>query len=106
MAITAESKARQYLTFKLGEEMFALDIAKVREVLDVTAVTKVPLTPDFMRGVINLRGSVIPVVDLRVKFGRIGDDREHLYHHLGSDRGQRHHSARRPGRLGAGGAGP
>jgi purine-binding chemotaxis protein CheW len=59
----------QYLTFKLGEEMFALDIAKVREVLDFTSVTRVPRTPGFMRGVINLRGSVVPVVDLRLKFG-------------------------------------
>ena len=59
----------QYLTFKLGDELFALDIAKVREVLDFTEITKVPRTPAFMRGVINLRGSVVPVVDLRLKFG-------------------------------------
>jgi purine-binding chemotaxis protein CheW len=59
----------QYLTFKLGDEVFALDITKVREVLDFTTVTRVPRTPDFMRGVINLRGSVVPVVDLRLKFG-------------------------------------
>jgi purine-binding chemotaxis protein CheW len=59
----------QYLTFKLGDEIYALDIGKVREVLDFTTATKVPRTPDFMRGVINLRGSVVPVVDLRLKFG-------------------------------------
>jgi len=59
----------QYLTFRLGDEVFALDITKVREVLDFTTVTKVPRTPQFMRGVINLRGSVVPVVDLRLKFG-------------------------------------
>jgi purine-binding chemotaxis protein CheW len=59
----------QYLTFKLSDEVFALDIAKVREVLDFTTVTRVPRTPGFMRGVINLRGSVVPVVDLRLKFG-------------------------------------
>jgi purine-binding chemotaxis protein CheW len=59
----------QYLTFKLEDEVFALDISKVREVLDFTAITKVPKTPEFMRGVINLRGSVVPVVDLRLKFG-------------------------------------
>jgi purine-binding chemotaxis protein CheW len=59
----------QYLTFKLGDEIFALDIAKVREVLDVTTITKVPHTPAFMCGVLNLRGSVVPVVDLRLKFG-------------------------------------
>ncbi|MBI5632652.1 MAG: chemotaxis protein CheW [Nitrospirae bacterium] len=61
--------AAQYLTYKLDEEVFAIDISKVREVLDFTAVTKVPQTPDFMRGVINLRGSVVPVLDLRLKFG-------------------------------------
>jgi purine-binding chemotaxis protein CheW len=68
MATATDSITTQYLTFKLGEEMFALDIAKVREVLDFTTVTRVPRTPDFMRGVINLRGSVVPVVDLRCKF--------------------------------------
>jgi purine-binding chemotaxis protein CheW len=59
----------QYLTFKLEEEVFALDVAKVREILEEDAITKVPQTPDFMRGVINLRGSVVPVIDLRLKFG-------------------------------------
>ncbi|MBA4395429.1 MAG: chemotaxis protein CheW [Desulfobacca sp.] len=59
----------QYLTFKLDEEVFALDIRKVREVLEYTSVTKVPQTPAFMRGVINLRGGVVPVVDMRLKFG-------------------------------------
>ncbi len=59
----------QYLTFKLDDEVFALDIAKIREVLDFTSITRVPRTPEFMRGVINLRGSVVPVVDLRLKFG-------------------------------------
>jgi purine-binding chemotaxis protein CheW len=66
----AEAEAStQYLTFKLGEETFALDVAEVREILDFTTVTKVPRTPSFMRGVINLRGSVVPVMDLRLKFG-------------------------------------
>jgi purine-binding chemotaxis protein CheW len=69
MAVAAEATATQYLTFNLGGEVFALDIEKVREVLDFTAVTRVPRMPAFMRGVINLRGSVIPVVDLRIKFG-------------------------------------
>ncbi len=59
----------QYLTFKLEDEVFAIDISKVREVLDFTTITKVPRTPEFMRGIINLRGSVVPVVDLRLKFG-------------------------------------
>jgi purine-binding chemotaxis protein CheW len=62
-------QAAQYLTFRLGEEVFALDITQVREVLDYTAITRVPRMPEFMRGVINLRGSVVPVVDLRLKFG-------------------------------------
>ena len=69
MAEAGGSDNHQYLTFKLDEEVFALGIDKVREVLDYTSVTKVPQTPDFMRGVINLRGSVVPVVDMRLKFG-------------------------------------
>lgn len=63
------SQSKQYLTFLLGDEVFALEISKVREVLDFSGVTKVPRTPDFMRGVINLRGSVVPVVDMNLKFG-------------------------------------
>jgi purine-binding chemotaxis protein CheW len=63
------NETNQYLSFKLDEEIFALGIAKVREVLDYTSITKVPKTPDFMRGVINVRGGVVPVVDMRVKFG-------------------------------------
>ncbi len=59
----------QYLTFRLAEEVYALDITKVREVLEFDKVTKVPKTPDFLTGVINLRGKVVPVVDLRLKFG-------------------------------------
>jgi purine-binding chemotaxis protein CheW len=69
MATATITETTQYLTYKLGDETFALDISKVREVLDFTTVTKVPRTPEFMRGVINLRGSVVPVVDLRLKFG-------------------------------------
>ena len=63
------TETAQYLTFRLEEEVFALDITQVREVLDFTTITKVPRTPEFMRGVINLRGSVVPVVDMRLKFG-------------------------------------
>ena len=69
MAVATITETTQFLTFKLADEVFALDISKVREVLDFTTVTKVPRTPEFMRGVINLRGSVVPVVDLRLKFG-------------------------------------
>jgi len=64
-----EKESRQYLTFRLAQETFAVDVAKVREILDFVAITKVPQTPDFMRGVINLRGSVVPVVDMKLKFG-------------------------------------
>ena len=59
----------QHLTFTLGKEVFALDIASVREVLELTPITKIPRTPEFMRGVINLRGHAVPVMDMRLKFG-------------------------------------
>jgi len=68
MSVTEIAETRQYLTFKLGDEVFGIDVAKVREVLDFTSITKVPRTPDFMSGVINLRGNVVPVVDLRLCF--------------------------------------
>jgi purine-binding chemotaxis protein CheW len=69
MSTATITELSQYLSFKLGDEIYALDILKVREVLDFTSVTKIPKVPDFMRGVINLRGSVVPVIDLRLKFG-------------------------------------
>lgn len=69
MGVTGISEIRQYLTFRLGEEIFGLDVGKVREILDMTTITKVPRTPEFLRGVINLRGNVVPVVDMRLKFG-------------------------------------
>jgi purine-binding chemotaxis protein CheW len=59
----------QYLTFRVDQEHFALSVSHVREVLEYNDVTKVPRMPDFMCGVINLRGSVVPVIDLRLKFG-------------------------------------
>ena len=68
MSVTEITETRQYLTFKLGDEVFATDVAKVREVLDLTTITKIPRTPDFVTGVINLRGKVVPVVDLRLCF--------------------------------------
>lgn len=61
-------EASQFLTFNLENETFAIDIIKVREVLEYSSVTKVPQTPEMMIGVINLRGSVVPVIDLRLKF--------------------------------------
>jgi purine-binding chemotaxis protein CheW len=69
MSVAGITETVQYLTFKLAEEIFAFDVAKVREILELTSITKVPQTPDFMRGVINLRGSVVPVIDLRLNFG-------------------------------------
>lgn len=69
MSVTGITETSQYLTFKLDQETYALDITQVREVLDFSEITKVPRMPDFMRGVINLRGGVVPVVDLRLKFG-------------------------------------
>ena len=69
MSVTEIKEATQHLTFKLDDEVFAIDISTVREVLEFSTVTKVPRTPDFMCGVINLRGGVVPVVDLRLKFG-------------------------------------
>lgn len=59
----------QFLTFTLAEEQFALNIASVKEVLEHTRITKVPRTPKFMKGVINLRGHAVPIVDMRLKFG-------------------------------------
>ena len=69
MTVATINETTQYLSFNLEEEIFALDISKVREVLDLTEITKVPQVPGFMCGVINLRGSVVPVIDMRMKFG-------------------------------------
>jgi len=75
MSAIGITETTQYLTFRLDEEVFALDISKVREVLDYTNITKVPRTPEFMRGVINLRGNVVPVVDMRLKFSMTRTER-------------------------------
>jgi purine-binding chemotaxis protein CheW len=69
MAGAVINETRQYLTFKLNEEVFGVDVAQVREILDSINITKVPQTPEFMRGVINLRGSVVTVIDMNMKFG-------------------------------------
>jgi len=61
---------QQYLTFLLGEEMFAIGILSIREIIEYGYLTEVPMTPPFIRGVINLRGAVVPVIDLAVRFGR------------------------------------
>lgn len=63
------AKTRQFLAFRLDDESFAIDVAQIREIIDHTEVTRIPRMPGFMRGVINLRGSVVTVVDMRAKFG-------------------------------------
>ncbi|MBI9081912.1 MAG: purine-binding chemotaxis protein CheW [Pseudodesulfovibrio sp.] len=64
-----QNKAGKYLTFALGSEEYGLEILKVREIIGYVEVTRIPQTPAYVQGVINLRGQVIPVVDLRAKFG-------------------------------------
>lgn len=59
----------QYLTFALGDEVFAMDIRSVREIIQYGSMTKVPLMPDFVRGILNLRGAVVPVIDLQARLG-------------------------------------
>lgn len=63
------SEIAQYLTFAVAGEHYAIDVSQVREVLDQISITKVPRTPAFMLGVINLRGNVVPIIELRQKFG-------------------------------------
>jgi purine-binding chemotaxis protein CheW len=74
MAVTEAGDAVQYLTFFAGDERFALDILEVKELIEVSNMTRVPMTPEFIRGVINLRGSVVPVVDLASRLGRTRSD--------------------------------
>lgn len=69
MSVAGITEICPYLTFILDSERFALEISKVREVLEFTRATRVPRMPEYMRGVINLRGNVVPVLDLRLKFG-------------------------------------
>ena len=64
------AEAAQYLSFSLGTELFGMDIRTVREIIQFGPVTTIPLMPDFVRGVINLRGAVVPVIDLQARFGR------------------------------------
>jgi purine-binding chemotaxis protein CheW len=67
-AVERRRRAGKYLTFALGDQAFGLEILKVREIIGMVPITTVPGTPEAVRGVINLRGKVIPVVDLRAKF--------------------------------------
>lgn len=66
----ASEQSQQYLTFTLGNELFAIGILAIKEIIEYSHLTRVPMMPDYLRGVINLRGAVVPVVDLPVRFGR------------------------------------
>ena len=66
---TAQTRRERYLTFFLGEEQYGIAIDRIKEIIAIKKVTNVPKTPEYMRGVINLRGSIIPVVDTRLRFG-------------------------------------
>ncbi|HKW97097.1 MAG TPA: chemotaxis protein CheW [Bryobacteraceae bacterium] len=67
-AVKTDERAGKYLTFHLGREEFAIQVLKVREIMGIQEITAVPQTPGYVKGVINLRGKVVPVVDLRLKF--------------------------------------
>lgn len=64
-----DQEVKTCLSFKLGEEVFAIDVSKVINILEMSHITKIPKAPEYMKGVINLRGTVLPVIDLRTKFG-------------------------------------
>lgn len=74
-AVETRAKPGKYLTFALGPEEFGLEILKVREIIGYMDITAVPQTPEYIRGVINLRGQVIPVVDLRAKFAMQAEEK-------------------------------
>jgi len=69
MEDTKAMSSQQYVTFSLGDEFFGVEVIRAREILSVTPVTKVPQTPEYLLGVINLRGQVVPVIDMRLKLG-------------------------------------
>lgn len=69
MLIDKENNVKTCLSFRLAEEVFAIDVLKVINILEMCHITSVPKAPDYMKGVINLRGTVLPVIDLRRKFG-------------------------------------
>lgn len=69
MELESKNRTNSYLTFKLGDEEFATHVGKVLNILEMTKLTHVPKAPDYMKGVMNLRGAVLPVIDARIKFG-------------------------------------
>lgn len=68
--MTAAATTTQYLTFSLDKDIYALQIAPIREIIEYPGLTEIPMTPAFLRGVINLRGAVVPVIDLAVRFDK------------------------------------
>jgi purine-binding chemotaxis protein CheW len=68
MNITTEDSSREVLAFKLGQEEYGIDILKVREVRGYEAVTRISNAPEFLKGVVNLRGVIVPIIDMRIKF--------------------------------------
>jgi purine-binding chemotaxis protein CheW len=69
MSINKDLEVKTCLSFSLNEEVFAIDVSKVINILEMSHITKIPKAPPYMKGVINLRGTVLPVIDLRTKFG-------------------------------------
>jgi len=74
MEESSTANIKQYVTFCLAEELFGVEVNRTREILSVISVTSVPQTPDYMLGVINLRGQVVPVIDMRLKLGLAAAD--------------------------------
>lgn len=76
--VTDDGTGREYATFTLNDELYAFEALHVREIIELTSITKVPHLPDYLKGVINLRGTIIPVIDLKKKFGmESGEYRKH-----------------------------
>lgn len=67
--VGVETDGNQFLTFQLGDELYGVDILRVQEIKGYTTVTKIPNTPDYIKGVLNLRGTIVPIVELRTTFG-------------------------------------
>lgn len=72
--VMTQDQLRQYLTFRAGDENLAISILDVKEIIEINTITDVPMTPDYIRGVINLRGNVVPVIDLSARLGRISSE--------------------------------
>ncbi|HNX65318.1 MAG TPA: chemotaxis protein CheW, partial [Bacteroidales bacterium] len=69
MNVDKDDRVETFLSFKLSEEVFAINVSQVLNILEMSKITRIPKAPEYLKGVINLRGTVLPVVDLRIKFG-------------------------------------